>query len=597
MKYSKLFGKTIKDAPKDATLISHKLLYQAGFIRESTAGRYYFLPLGLRVHQKIQKIIKEEMDKASAQEMVTPVLHPKELWKETNRTQSVGFELMTIKDRSEMEFVLGGTAEEMLVDVVRKFQLSYKDLPFNVYQFSSKFRDEMRARGGLLRLREFVMKDAYSFHASEEDFKKEYENMRQTYLRIYHRLGLDPLVVESDNGYIGGDYCHEFIVESKAGESKFLMTEDGSYAAHEDIARFVRDEKNLLEKELPPQEVEAVRGTTMEDGVKLHKKPLWQQIKDVLFVDEKGRFILAIIRGDYDVNEIKLMHVVKAYQLRHATDEEIREKIHSEPGFISPVGIKKLIGKSVDLIIVADTSLRTIKNAYGGANKKHKDLLNMNIDRDYSADIEADIALAKEGYVILVSEERTHPGSHGDSGPSQTWLRQARITEKKLVARKGIEVGNIFQLGFHYSSKMKDATFTAEDGTKKPYYMGCYGIGLARTLATIVEVSHDAQGMVWPENIAPFQVHLIGITNKDSGIKERAEKVYRELLSGGIEVLYDDREEATAGEKFKDADLIGIPVRLVISGRTGDNVEYKLRNKKEPELLSLKEAIHKIASV
>ncbi|MCL4354754.1 proline--tRNA ligase [Patescibacteria group bacterium] len=560
MKYSKLFGKTIKEAPKDASIISHKLLYKAGFIRESAAGRYYLLPLGLRVMQNIRKIIKDEMDKAGAQEMITPVLHPIQLWKETNRTESVGFELMKIKDRSEVEFVLGGTAEEMLVDLVRKFQISYKDLPFNLYQFSSKFRDELRARGGLLRVREFVMKDGYSFHATEEDFKKEYKNMWETYERIFKKLGLKAQPVESDNGYIGGEYCHEFIVESKAGESKFLVTADGKYAAHEDVARFYREEKNISEKEDELKEVDAVRGTTMEDGVDFHKKPLWQQIKDVLFVDEKGRFILAIIRGDYDVNEVKLMHLVKAYSLRHATDEEIRNKIHSEPGFISPVGIKKLIEKNVELIIAADTSLRTIKNAYGGGNKLNRDLLNMNIDRDYKADVEGDIALAKEGYL---SEDKI-----------------------SLIAKKGIEVGNIFQLGFHYSTKMKDATFTDENGKKQPYYMGCYGIGLERNLASIVEIHNDDKGIIWPKSIAPFQVHLVGLNKK-------AEDVYEKLLESGIEVLYDDRENS-AGEKFADADLIGIPVRLVVSDKSGDKIEWKERNSKDSELVEFNEVVKRL---
>src|SRR3989344_3510387 len=251
MLYSKLFGKTIKDVPKDATLISHKLLYKAGFIRESTAGRYYLLPLGLRVQQNIQQVIKKEMDKTGAQELITPVLHPKYLWEETNRTSSVGFELMSIKDRNEMEFVLGGTAEEMLVDLVRKFQISYKDLPFNLYQFSVKFRDELRARGGLLRLREFVMKDAYSFHTSEEDFKVEYEKMKNTYTAIFKNMGLNTEVVESDNGYIGGEYCHEFVVGSEIGESKFLMDEMG-YCAQEDVAVFDPENKNLDEIELRP---------------------------------------------------------------------------------------------------------------------------------------------------------------------------------------------------------------------------------------------------------------------------------------------------------------------------------------------------------
>jgi len=564
MRYSKLFGKTLKETPKDATLVSHKLLYRGGFIRESTAGRYYLMPLGLRVQQKIQIIIKEEMDRSGAQEMLAPVLHPKELWKETNRTTSVGFELMSIKDRNETEFVLGGTAEEMLVDLVRKFQVSYKDLPFNMYQFSIKFRDEMRARGGLLRLREFIMKDAYSFHATESDFKKEYKVMGETYTQIFNRLGLKAVVVESDNGYIGGEYCHEFVVESEAGESKFFMTEDGSYAAHEEVAKFKRDKKNLSEEENQLEEVEAKRGTTMEDGAKLHQKPLWQQIKDVLFVDEKGRFVLAIIRGDYDVNETKLMHLVKAYQLRHATEDEIRNKIHSEPGFISPVGIKDKAEKNIELVIVADESLRTIKNAYGGANKVHKDLFNMNIDRDYKTDIEGDIALVKEG---LENEDG-----------------------KKLVEKRGIEVGNIFQLGFHYSSKMKDATFTDENGEKKPYYMGCYGIGLARTLATVVETYHDDKGIVWPKNIAPFQVHLVAISNQSLEVSKKAEEVYEKLQDAGIEVLFDDRD-VSAGEQFADADLIGIPIRLVISAKTADKIELKERASKESRLISFDDVL------
>ncbi len=571
MKYSKLFGKTIKDTPKDAALISHKLLYRAGFIRESTAGRYYLLPLGLKVQQKIQQIIKAEMDKAGAQEMIAPILHPKSLWAETNRTNSVGFELMSIKDRNEMEFVLGGTAEEMLVDLVRKFQLSYKDLPFNLYQFSVKFRDEMRARGGLLRLREFVMKDAYSFHATEEDFKKEYDNMRQTYTEIFNKMGLKTLVVSSDNGYIGGEYCHEFVVESEVGESKFFVTADGSYSAHEEVAVFAPDKKNVDDQLKAITEVEAVRGTTMEDGQKLHNLPMWQQIKDVLFVDENNRFILAIIRGDYDVNEIKLMHLVHAYQLRHATGDEIRQKLHSEPGFIAPVGIKDNLESGVDLVLVADESLRTIKNAYGGSNKKHKDLLNMNIDRDYKADIEGDIALAKEGYESV-----------NGSGV--------------LSAKKGIEVGNIFQLGFHYSSLMKGANFRDSDGSEKPYYMGCYGIGLARTLATIVEIYHDDKGITWPETVAPYQVHIVGLDMEDERVRSEGERVYKLLQAEGIEVLFDDRSGVSAGAKFADADLIGLPYRVVVSKKTKeDQLEIKKRSAKETEFKTLKQLIEMVS--
>jgi prolyl-tRNA synthetase len=571
MLYSKLFGKTIKEAPADATLISHKLLHQGGFVRESTAGRYYFLPLGQRVQQKIMKIIKEEMDSTGAQEMVTPVLHPLSLWQETNRDKAAGFELMIIKDRRDFAFALGGTAEEMFVDVIRKFQLSYKDLPMNIYQFSSKFRDELRARGGLLRVREFIMKDAYSFDIDEENFKKEYKRMGETYKKIFDRLGLKTIVVESDNGYIGGDYCHEFVVEAEAGESKFLVSEDGTYAAHEDVAVFMKDNKNLEDELKPMQEVEAIRGTTMEDGVKLHNMPLWLQIKDVLFVDEKGRFILAIIRGDYDVNEIKLKHLVHCFELRHATEEEIRNKVHSEPGFISPTGIKSTMEKDIELIIVADDSLRTIRNAYGGANKKHRDMLNMNIDRDYKPDIEGDIALAKQGYTTIDGKQ-------------------------KLIEKKGIEVGNIFQLGYHYSSRMKGATFVDKDGKNKQYYMGCYGIGLGRTLATLTEVYNDEKGIIWPKNVSPYQVHLVGLNLNEADIKEKAQTLYNELLENNIEVLFDDREDVSAGVKFGDADLIGIPVRVVISKKTGEQVEWKERTVKTAEMVDSSQLIEKIKS-
>ncbi len=565
MYYSKLFGKTVKATPTGAIYSSHKLLHQAGYVRESTAGRYFFLPLGQLVQQKIIKIIKEEMDKAGAQEMLSPVLHPLSLWKETNRTKTTGFELMSIKDRRDFEFALGGTAEEMFVDVTRKFQISYKDLPFNIYQFSTKFRDELRARGGLLRVREFIMKDAYSFDRNEEEFKKEYKNMWETYARIFSRLGLKTFVVESDNGYIGGEYCHEFVVESEIGESKFFMAEDGSYAAHEEVAKAQKEKKNLGEEEKPMQKVEAVRGTTMEEGARIHNKPLWQQIKDVLFVDENGRFILAIIRGDYDVNEIKLKHVTNSINLRHATDEEIRDRLHSEPGFISPVGIKEAADKDIKLIIVADDSLQTIKNAYGGANKKHLDLFNMNIGRDYQPDTIADIALVREGDLAQ--------------------------NGKKLIVKKGIEVGNIFQLGYHYTTKMKDATYIDEDGKAKPYYMGCYGIGIGRTMAAVVEVHHDERGIAWPEMISPFQIHLIGLDLKNEEIKKKAHDLYKLLNEKGYSVLFDDREDAAAGAKFADADLIGIPHRLVVSKRTGDKIEYKKRSEKENKLITNEELL------
>jgi prolyl-tRNA synthetase len=552
MKYSKLFGRTVKTVSQDLKLASNKYLYQAGFIRESVAGRYYYLPLGMIIRDKVVKIIEEEMDKSGAQKILAPVLHPLELWKKTNRTESVSFELMKVKDRNGSEFALGGTAEEMMVDLAQKFNISYNDLPFHIYQFSTKFRDELRARGGLLRLREFLMKDGYSFHADEKDFKKEYEKMQKVYKNIFKRLGLETLMVESDNGYIGGEYCHEFIVESEAGESRFLYTKDGKYAAHEDVAKFLKEKKNTDEKEKKLTEVKAPRGNTMEDGVKFHKLPLWQQIKDVMFVDEKGRFILAIIRGDLNVNETKLKNITKAVELRHATDEEIRE-LGSEPGFISPVGISKKV------LVVADDSLKNIKNAYGGSNKKNIDLLNININRDYKYNLEGDIALAEEGF-------------KNEQG-------------QKLLVGKGIEVGNIFQLGYHYSEKMK-AFFTDKDGKEKMYYMGCYGIGIDRTIATIVEKYYDDNGIIWPEAVAPFKAHLIAL-GKDEKIYEQAEEIYEKLLKSGVEVLYDDRVSVMAGEKFADADLIGLPLRIVISEKSlkAGGLEVKRRDSKKSEII------------
>jgi len=565
MKYSQLFGKTLKDIPRDATLVSHKLLYQAGFIRESTAGRYYLLPLGIRVHDKIKAIVKEEMDRAGGQEIITPLLHPKTLWEETNRTTSVGFELMSIKDRNEFEFVLGGTAEEMLVDLVRKFQISYKDLPFNLYQFSTKFRDEMRARGGLLRLREFVMKDAYSFHATEKDFKKEYESMRDTYTRIVERVGLKASVVEADNGYIGGEYCHEFIVESQVGENRFFTTEDGSYAAHEEVAKFKYEEFTTDEEMKPIEEVEGKGIIGVTELAKFLKIPVENTTKTILFEDENGNVIAAAVQGEYEINETKLMHIAKVHRLQLASAETVKRVTGAEVGYAGLLNLPK------DVRIFMDESMKGRRNFEMGANRTNYHSINVNFGRDLSEPEKFyEFKLAKEGFLA--------PNG------------------KKLIEKRGIEVGNIFQLGFHYSSKMKDALFTDENGKKQPYYMGCYGFGLARTLTTVVEKHHDDRGIVWPESVAPYQVHLISLKEN-----EKAEKVYQELLDAGVEVLFDDREEVTAGAKFADADLIGIPVRLVISAKTGDaigsdsiGVEFKKRTEKEAELLSLEQILSRL---
>ncbi len=554
MRYSKLFGKTVKEVSSEVKLRSHKLLYQAGFIRESVAGRYYFMPLGIRVRDKIVKIVEEEMNKTGAQKMITPVLHPMELWKETNRANSVGFELMSIKDQRGAEFALGGTAEEMVVDLVRKFNLSYKDLPFNIYQFSQKFRDELRARGGLLRVREFLMKDAYSFHVDEEDFKKEYQKMLETYKCIFKRIGLKTIVIESDNGYIGGDYCHEFVVESEAGESRFLATEDHSYAAHEEVVVFKREQMNPDEPILNMEVKDAPRGASVADGVRLYNQPAWRQIKSIVYKTDQNEFVMAVLRGDLEVNEVLLKNILNCNELRLASKEEI-EELGSVLGFVSPLKLKiKKIG---------DSSLKTVGNFYTGADTYQKDSLNINYGRDFTVDLLADIAMVP---------------------------KNAKTKDKKeLFEGKGIEVGNIFQLGTHYSTRMKGALFMDQDGKEKPYYMGCYGIGIGRSLATVVEVSNDENGIIWPKSIAPYQIHLLNIGNAEEVINA-TEKLYTDLIETGFEVLYDDRDKR-AGTKLADADLIGIPLRMVISSRTleSDSLEWKERNKVESERVSLTE--------
>jgi prolyl-tRNA synthetase len=571
MRMSQLFGKTSKTEGADYTIPSHRLLIQAGYIRESTAGRYYLLPLGLKVHDAIVKIVRKHMDIAGAQEVSMPVLHPLELWKETNRTTTAGFELMKITDRRDAEFALGGTAEEMAVDLVRKFNISYKDLPFNIYQFSMKFRDELRARGGLLRVREFVMKDAYSF-STEEQFKDIYDGMRDAYSAIYKDLGLDVSVVAADNGYIGGEYCHEFIAPSQVGESRYFIDESSGYAAHEDVAQFKLEEKNTGDALEELKEIDAVRGTTMEDGAKFHNLPLWLQIKDVLYFDEATkRYILAIIRGDLDVNETKLCQAADAWDLRHATSEEIREDLHSEPGFISPVGFTDIGAKTgYPVVIVGDKSLRTIRNAYGGTNKLNRDALNINIDRDYKANIEADIALAQ-------------PGMRSPDGG-------------ELVERRGIEVGNIFQLGYHYSNLMAGAEYTNQAGIRQRYYMGCYGLGIGRTLAAIVEAYHDDRGIIWPEAIAPFRVYIARLGDKEK-VVNAADKLYGDLTAANVAVLYDDRD-VRPGEKFADADLMGIPYRIVVSEKSVDagQLELKPRVSQEVSMVSPENVINMLVS-
>jgi prolyl-tRNA synthetase len=559
MRYSKLFGKTTHGELKDSRFISHQLLTKGGFVRESTAGRYYFLPLGWRVHEKIRAIIKEEMDRVGGQEMITPLLHPISLWKETRRTESVGFELMTVKDRSDAQFVLGGTAEEMFVDLVRKFKISYRDLPFTVYQFSTKFRDELRARGGLLRVREFVMKDAYSFDRDASDFQQTYHTLAEAYHRIFRRLGLEAAQVEADNGYIGGEYCHEFIVESEVGESRYLESADGSYRAHEDVAKFRREPINPDEEIKPFQIIPQPEWVkTMEDNVKHYGLPASRFLKNVVYRNvQTGEIVIGTIRGDLEVNKIKLEHAVDAVgQLEEATDADLA-RIGTQRGWVHSWGHQ-------GARYIGDLSLTTVRNFIGGQKEAETDSINVNYGRDFECEKLADIAMAQPGYL-------TEDG------------------RQTLIEKRGIEVGNIFQLGYHYSARMEGAVFVDQDGKEKPLYMGCYGIGLGRTLAAIVEKYHDDRGICWPEAVAPFQVHLISLGGSD----QKAEAVYRHLTDAGLSVLWDDRADSP-GVKFADADLVGVPVRLVVSERNKGKLEWKRRDSRTAELLELDAVVERL---
>jgi prolyl-tRNA synthetase len=570
-RYSNLFGKTVKETLADMKAVSHRLLYKAGFVRESTAGRYYMLPLGMRVQDKIVAIVEDEMDKSGAQKLITPILHPVELWQETNRDNEAGFELMKVKDRREREFALGGTAEEMMVDLVRQYQLSYRDLPFNIYQFSPKFRDELRARGGLLRVREFLMKDAYSFHRDEEDFKKEYQKMWDAYGNMIKRLGMEYIVVEADNGYIGGEYCHEFVVDSEAGESRYLRTEDGKYAAHEDVAKFTHEAVNPDEEVKDFQIVDQPQWVrTMDENEKHYGKDKRHFLKNVVYTNFQGDVIIVTIRGDLEVNAVKLGHVLgETVALNSATEEDLTA-IGTKTGYVHSWGhefvkpIKALKEKrDRKVIYVADDSLKTVKNFIGGQKEDKTDSFNVNYGRDFKHDIEGDVAMAQAGFLAPNGKDR-------------------------LIEGRGIEVGNIFQLGYHYSKKMRDALFIDNDGKAKEYYMGCYGFGIGRALATVVEVHHDDKGIIWPMNIAPYNIHVVTI-DKKSELTNKSEEIIMMIEEAGFEVLWDDRVDAGAGQKLTDAELIGIPVRIVISDRSLEKggIEVTDRKTGESEIVEL----------
>ncbi|RLC35476.1 proline--tRNA ligase [Candidatus Shapirobacteria bacterium] len=556
MRYSKLFGKVSKTVSKQAIVASHRFLVQGGFIRRISSGRYAFLPLGLRVRRKVENMIRQEMVKIGAQELVVPTLHPIELWQQANRDQKFGPSMMRLKDRRGAEFTLGATAEVMMVELVKQFNLSYKDLPINIFQFSQKFRDEVRASGALLRTREFIMKDGYSFHVDEDSLKQTYQLYWQAYLNIAKQLDLEVTVVESDNGAIGGMISHEFMVETDVGEDVLAKCDCG-YSANLETAKFVRKQVNPDEK---PKKMEIVSQPewvmTMEDNVKHYGKSKDHFLKNVVYKDIDGTIIIGVIRGDLSVNKTKLANVYGAKgELEPATDEDLA-KLGTKFGWVHCWGHKA--------VYVGDLSLKTVVNFIGGQKEKDTDSINVNYGRDFECDFFGDIAEAEAGAIC------------------------GQCNKGKLRLVKCVEFGNIFNIGYTYSQAM-DANFIDQDNHQQKFYMGSYGIGLGRAMACVIETHHDDKGIIWPKSITPYHVHLVYLNSSDPTVLGKAEQVYQDLQKADIEVLFDDRPDVSAGSKFADADLIGIPVRLLISQRSLDKggLELKYRHSSESELIPI----------
>lgn len=559
MRSSRLFGKTLRQAPGDAENISHKLLTRAGFIQQIAAGIFSLQPLGNRSITKIRNIIREEMDRAGGQEINMPVIQPRDLWEESGRAETFVPPLATFEDRRERQMIIAPTHEETATAMARASVTSYRDLPFTIYQIQTKFRDETRPRGGLLRVREFEMKDAYSFDADEEGLERSFQAMVAAYKRIFKRCGLDVVMVDADSGGIGGKDSNEFVLLAESGDDTILMSDESDYAANVEKAEFIKKEfpiGDLCEvEEFATPDIKTIEALAKLEGVSRSKTA------KAVFYSVDGEVVIVTIRGDYDVNETKLRNLLGGSVPRLATPEEVKAA-GLVAGSASAVGLEGV--KSI-----VDDSITMGSNYLAGANKEGFHLRNVNFPRDFKADILGDIAEAKKGY----------PSPDGKG---------------KLIAKRGIELGHVFKLGNVYSSKM-GARYTDEDGQQNDVLMGCYGIGIGRMLAAAVEAYHDDFGMVLPSAIAPYDIYLAGLNLEDADISGKAEMLYESLQDAGFDVLFDDRD-APPGVKFKDADLMGIPVRVVISSRSMGNggVEVKARAEKESEIVSEPDVIEAV---
>ncbi|MGE7200787.1 proline--tRNA ligase [Bacillus haynesii] len=544
MRQSRTLIPTLREVPADAEAKSHQLLLRAGFIRQNTSGVYSYMPLANKVIHKIQSIVREEMEKINAVEMLMPALQQAETWQESGRWYTYGPELMRLKDRHGREFALGATHEEVITSIVRDEVKSYKRLPLTLYQIQSKFRDEKRPRFGLLRGREFIMKDAYSFHSSAESLDETYNDMYQAYTNVFTRCGLNFRPVIADSGAMGGKDTHEFMALSDVGEDTIAYSDQSSYAANIEMAEVKETDaggqaemKELQEVHTPSvktiEEVAAFLGISPSDCMKS------------MLMKADGRFVLVSTRGDHEVNDVKVKNLLQAETIEFASAEEVAEITGTEPGFVGPVGLDR------EIEIFADFAVKAMANAAAGANKTDYHYQNVNISRDVHNVTFADLRFIQEG----------DPSPDGNG---------------TIRFAKGIEVGQVFKLGTRYSEAM-DATYLDENGRAQPMLMGCYGIGISRTLSAIVEQHHDDKGLIWPLEVTPYDLHILALNMKNDAQVQLAEKLYEEFKANGYDVLFDDRAER-AGVKFADSDLIGLPIRITVGKRADEGVvEVKIR--------------------
>ena len=562
MRFSKYYIKTLKEVPKEADVTSHILMMRAGMIKKLASGIYSYLPLGYKVIKKLEAIVREEMDNAGAHELFMPVLQPAELWKETGRWEAMGPEMIRLKDRHNRDFILGPTHEEVITDIIRNDISSYKSLPFNLYQIQTKFRDERRPRFGLMRGREFSMTDGYSFHTTQECLDKEFNNMKEAYGKVFDRCGLHYRPVEADSGAIGGSGSQEFHVLADSGEDEIIFCDSCNYASNLEAARSKLE--NAPKEELKEASLlDTPNISKIDDVVNYLKVPVNKTVKAMMYRDVVNDDIyMVLIRGDFEVNEVKLRNLIDTIDVIMLTDEELINAGLIK-GYIGPYGIDL-----TNIKVIADNSILEISNHTAGGNKIDTHYMDVNYGRDYTANLTGDVRSSK---------------------PGETCSK----CDGQLQSARGIETGHIFKLGTKYSISMK-ATYLNENGIAQPIIMGCYGLGVTRTVAAAIEQSHDENGIIWPISLAPFIVDVIPASLKDEVQMTLAEEIYSSLKKEGIDTIIDDRDERV-GFKFKDADLIGIPFKIISGKRASEGiVEIKVRKTGESFEINKNEVLDKI---